>query len=131
MTKSVEGSTSKFLLGIAYQLIPLDPLIDEAQCKRDAKLMKDLNANAIRVYHVDPTADHSGCMTAFADVGIYLFVDLDTFDTQFNQVSHHQSVFLQLRPRLFAYVFFMAGKSRVEQVFIHRIQGSLGRISAI
>lgn len=80
-------------LGISYQLIPLDPLIDEAQCKRDAKLMKDLNANAIRVYHVDPTADHNGCMKAFADVGIYLFVDLDTFDTQLEQVSHHsQSV---------------------------------------
>lgn len=80
-----------FLLGIAYQLISLDPLIDEAQCKRDAKLMKDLNANAIRVYHVDPTADHSGCMTAFADVGIYLFVDLDTFDTQLSQVGHQSA----------------------------------------
>lgn len=93
--------------------------------------MKDLNANAIRVYHVDPTADHSGCMTAFADVGIYLFVDLDTFDTQFNQVCHYQSACLQLWPRLFAYVFLMTGNSRVEQVFIHRIQGGLGRISAI
>ena len=48
--------------------------------------MADLGANTIRVYHVDPTADHDGCMSAFADVGIYLFVDLDTFDTQFNQV---------------------------------------------
>lgn len=73
-------------LGIAYQLIALDPLIDTAQCTRDAKLMKELNANVIRVYHVDPTADHKGCMAAFADVGIYLFVDLDTFETQFNQV---------------------------------------------
>lgn len=43
--------------------------------------MKELGANAIRVYHVDPTADHDGCMSAFADAGIYLFVDLDTFDT--------------------------------------------------
>lgn len=121
----------KSFLGIAYQLIPLDPLIDEAQCKRDAKLMKDLNANAIRVYHVDPTADHSGCMTAFADVGIYLFVDLDTFDTQLEQVSHHQPVSSQLRPRLSAYVIFMAGNPRVEQVFVHRIQSSSRRVSAI
>lgn len=43
--------------------------------------MQQLGANAIRVYHVDPTQDHSGCMTAFANVGIYLFVDLDTFST--------------------------------------------------
>lgn len=43
--------------------------------------MKELGANAIRVYHVDPFADHTGCMKAFADAGIYLFVDLDSFQT--------------------------------------------------
>lgn len=64
-----------------------DPLIDTDQCSRDAALMKTLGANTIRVYHVDPTADHSGCMTAFANAGIYLFVDLDTFTTQIDPVS--------------------------------------------
>ena len=49
--------------------------------------MAELGANTIRVYHVDPEQDHDGCMSAFANVGIYLFVDLDTFDTQFNQAS--------------------------------------------
>lgn len=73
-------------LGVAYQLVSLDPLIDTTQCKLDAALMKSLGANAIRVYHVDPTGDHKGCMSAFADVGIYLFVDLDTFDTAISQV---------------------------------------------
>lgn len=48
--------------------------------------MSELGTNAIRVYHVDPTADHKGCMSAFADAGIYLFVDLDTFTTQIEQV---------------------------------------------
>ncbi|KAL9597248.1 MAG: hypothetical protein Q9179_004331 [Wetmoreana sp. 5 TL-2023] len=48
--------------------------------------MKDLGANAIRVYHVDPTADHKGCMDAFAEAGIYLFVDLDDFPTQIQPV---------------------------------------------
>ena len=67
---------------MAYQLTSLDPLLDTQQCTRDAKQMKDLGANTIRVYHVDPTQDHSGCMSAFADQGIYLFVDLDTFSTQ-------------------------------------------------
>jgi 1,3-beta-glucanosyltransferase GAS1 len=43
--------------------------------------MKQLGANTIRVYHVDATADHSGCMQAFADAGIYLIVDLDSFET--------------------------------------------------
>jgi len=48
--------------------------------------MSELGANAIRVYHVDANANHAGCMTAFADAGIYLFVDLDTFTTAIDQV---------------------------------------------
>ena len=75
------------LIGVAYQLLPDDPLIDTNQCKLDAALMKDLGANSIRVYHVDPNGDHDGCMKAFADNGIYLFVDLDTFTTQITQVT--------------------------------------------
>ena len=67
--------------GIAYQLTPEDPLVDTKQCAMDADLMKTLGANAIRVYHVDPEKDHDGCMTAFSNAGIYLFLDLDTFDT--------------------------------------------------
>ena len=51
--------------------------------------MQKLGANTIRVYHVDPTEDHKGCMSAFEDAGIYLFVDLDTFDTQINQVRRN------------------------------------------
>lgn len=73
-------------LGIAYQLIPEDPLIDTAQCERDIERMAELGTNAIRVYHVDPDADHDGCMNALADAGIYLFVDLDTFDTSIRPV---------------------------------------------
>ncbi len=41
--------------------------------------MKTLGANSIRVYHVDPTADHSGCMKEFDNAGIYALIDLDTF----------------------------------------------------
>ncbi|KAJ9158348.1 1,3-beta-glucanosyltransferase [Coniochaeta hoffmannii] len=70
-----------FMKGIAYQLTPDDPLVDTEQCTRDAGLMKTLGANVIRVYHVDPNADHDGCMSAFADAGIYTLIDLDTFST--------------------------------------------------
>ena len=72
--------------GVAYQLTSLDPLLDTTQCARDAKQMKDLGANTIRVYHVDPTQDHSGCMSAFEAQGIYLFIDLDTFTSQIDPV---------------------------------------------
>ncbi|KAI9876046.1 MAG: hypothetical protein M1830_007459 [Pleopsidium flavum] len=74
-----------FIKGVAYQLTSHDPLVDTKQCQLDASMMKDLGANTIRVYHVDPNADHSGCMSAFSDNGVYLFVDLDTFTTQITQ----------------------------------------------
>lgn len=83
----VGGVPANTNIGIAYQLTPQDPLIDTDQCQRDASLMATLGANAIRVYHVDPDADHTGCMTAFADVGIYTLIDLDTFTTYINPVS--------------------------------------------
>ena len=73
--------------GVAYQLIEDDPLVDPEQCGLDAKLMKDLGANSIRVYHVDATKDHTPCMTIFADAGIYLWVDLDSFTTYVKLVS--------------------------------------------
>lgn len=76
------NGTQFYIKGIAYQLTEADPLIDTNQCTLDAALMQTLGANAIRVYHVDASADHSGCMSAFANAGIYLFVDLDTFNTQ-------------------------------------------------
>ncbi|PKS06958.1 hypothetical protein jhhlp_005554 [Lomentospora prolificans] len=67
--------------GMSYQLRPKDPLIDTEQCKRDIELMSELGVNCIRVYHVDPKADHDGCMNAFDEAGIYVTVDLDTFNT--------------------------------------------------
>ncbi|GAB1737031.1 hypothetical protein NU219Hw_g393t1 [Hortaea werneckii] len=70
-----------FVKGIAYQRTEDDPLATPEQCKLDASLMQTLGTNSIRVYHVDPDADHDGCMQAFADAGIYAWIDLDTFDT--------------------------------------------------
>ncbi|CAI7627482.1 unnamed protein product [Penicillium glandicola] len=84
-----ENGTQFYIKGIAYQLTPSDPLIDTAQCKRDIARMSELGTNAIRVYHVDPSADHEGCMSALADAGIHLFVDLDTFTTQIEQTEPH------------------------------------------
>ncbi|TDZ37950.1 1,3-beta-glucanosyltransferase gas2 [Colletotrichum spinosum] len=94
-----------FMKGIAYQLRPDDPLVDTEQCTRDADLMKTLGTNAIRVYHVDPVANHDGCMAAFDKAGIYTLIDLDTFNsyiladkpywnqTQFNAYAKVMDVF--------------------------------------
>ncbi|KAI9807159.1 MAG: hypothetical protein M1825_005877 [Sarcosagium campestre] len=87
-----EDGNQFYIKGIAYQLTPLppyDPLLDVEQCQRDASVMEDLGANAIRVYHVQADEDHKGCMDAFADKGIYAFVDLDTFDTQIEAKNLH------------------------------------------
>jgi len=43
--------------------------------------MKTLGTNSLRVYHVDPKADHDKCMAVFDNAGIYLMIDLDTFDS--------------------------------------------------
>lgn len=76
-----ENGTQFYIKGVAYQLTDSDPLTDADQCARDASLMAELGANTIRVYHVDADSDHTDCMTTLADAGIYLLVDLDTFDT--------------------------------------------------
>ncbi|KAF2870771.1 Glucanosyltransferase-domain-containing protein [Massariosphaeria phaeospora] len=48
------------------------------QCNIDAPLIKDLGANVVRVYSVDPTLNHDACMKAFEDAGIYVIVDMST-----------------------------------------------------
>ncbi|MCJ1359290.1 MAG: hypothetical protein MMC33_009291 [Icmadophila ericetorum] len=80
-----EDGNQFYIKGVAYQLTSLDPLINATQCQLDATLMQELGANTIRVYHIDATQDHDGCMSAFSDAGIYAFIDLDTFTTQINQ----------------------------------------------
>ncbi len=80
------------MLGVAYQLRPEDPLGDTDQCQRDIALMKELGNNAVRVYHVSTDVDHDSCMKALADAGIYVLLDLDTFDTYVTPVSPYHSL---------------------------------------
>lgn len=84
--------------------------------------MKDLGANTIRVYHVDGGADHKGCMQAFSDAGIYLFVDLDDFPTQIEQVRASTTVAI-------SYSFAdkgCAGITSLESISIDSFRESVG-----
>ncbi|ORX47991.1 hypothetical protein DM01DRAFT_1410017 [Hesseltinella vesiculosa] len=71
-----------FIKGVAYQPRTskglYDPLADPEACARDAGLMSKLGLNLIRVYEVDPKKDHTQCMKSFADVGIYILLDIAT-----------------------------------------------------
>jgi 1,3-beta-glucanosyltransferase GAS1 len=46
-----------------------------------------LTGLTLLAYHVDPDGDHDGCMDAFAENGIYLFLDVDTFTTQIEETD--------------------------------------------
>ncbi|KZT52973.1 carbohydrate-binding module family 43 protein [Calocera cornea HHB12733] len=54
----------------------IDPLADAAGCARDIPYISSLKANAIRVYSVNSSLDHSSCMSAFSNAGIYVILDL-------------------------------------------------------
>lgn len=72
---------------MAYQFENIkDPLINTSKCQLDAGLIKDLGANTIRVYAVDGTQSHDGCMQAFASQGIYVWLDLPSPYMAFNRV---------------------------------------------
>ncbi|KAG9230247.1 Glucanosyltransferase-domain-containing protein [Amylocarpus encephaloides] len=80
-----------FLKGVAYQGTPDDPLVTTSQCQLDASLMKTIGTNSIRVYHVDPLLNHDGCMKAFADAGIYVWLSLPTFNTSIESTNPYWS----------------------------------------
>ncbi|RYP91525.1 hypothetical protein DL770_002371 [Monosporascus sp. CRB-9-2] len=62
-----------FIKGVTYVFdYILDPLLDTSQCQIDAGLIRDLGANTIRVYTVDGSQNHDGCMQAFRSQGIYI-----------------------------------------------------------
>ncbi|KAF2246398.1 carbohydrate-binding module family 43 protein [Trematosphaeria pertusa] len=54
----------------------IDPLADGPTCLRDIPYMTALNINVLRIYYVDANADHTTCMNALADAGIYVVTTL-------------------------------------------------------
>ncbi|KAL1970919.1 hypothetical protein VTN77DRAFT_2753 [Rasamsonia byssochlamydoides] len=87
------NGTEFYIRGVAYQE-PVgasgnftDPLADVSACQRDIPYLVKLRTNTIRVYGVDPTLDHSECMNALADVGIYTIIDLGSPQQSINRNS--------------------------------------------
>ena len=81
-----------YIKGIAYQSHSsdsnssfTDPLADTDACKRDIPYLQQLSTNLLRVYAVDVNQDHSGCMNALQDAGIYVIADLGEPDLSINR----------------------------------------------
>ena len=62
-----------------------DSMADVEGCKRDIPLLKELKTNTIRVYQIDPKADHKECMELLDEAGIYVVADLSEPATSINR----------------------------------------------
>ncbi|KAI0974039.1 glycoside hydrolase family 72 protein [Xylaria arbuscula] len=75
------GKDRFYVRGIDYQpggsSDNADPLADTDICTRDIKHFKDLGVNAVRVYSVDNSKDHTDCMNQLSAAGIYLVLDVN------------------------------------------------------
>ncbi|CAK7268714.1 hypothetical protein SEPCBS57363_003235 [Sporothrix epigloea] len=93
-----KNGTQFFIKGVAYQQDTgaagtttgssyVDPLSDVTLCQRDIPLLQKLQTNVIRTYAIDPTADHSACMTLLQNAGIYVISDLSEPSLSINRDS--------------------------------------------
>jgi hypothetical protein len=74
-----------------------DP-IAASTCKRDIAEFKKLGINTVRVYTVDNSANHDECMSALAEAGIYLALDVNSPDYSLNRydpAASYNDVYLQ------------------------------------
>ncbi|ROV87970.1 hypothetical protein VMCG_10679 [Cytospora schulzeri] len=106
-----QNGTQFYIKGIAYQqdtgsseaakrstgLDYIDPLADEALCKRDVPILAAAGTNTIRTYAIDPTADHDACMQLLADAGIYVISDLSSPDEAIDRSDPEWNVDLYKR----------------------------------
>jgi 1,3-beta-glucanosyltransferase GAS5 len=107
------GNDRFYIRGLDYQpggsSQVADPIADENGCKRDIPEFQKLGINTIRVYTVDNTANHDACMTALANAGIYLVLDVNTPKYSLNRADpapSYNDVYLQ---SIFATIDTFAG----------------------
>lgn len=65
----------------------IDPLANATNCQRDVPYLSKLGTNLVRTYAIDPTADHSECMSLLDDAGIYVLADLGSPQDSINRAT--------------------------------------------
>ncbi|SCU86889.1 LANO_0C09494g1_1 [Lachancea nothofagi CBS 11611] len=95
-----------YMKGIAYQEDSAnvtsgesfnDPLADYSTCSRDIPYMQAVDTNTIRVYALNTSLDHTQCMQALNDAGIYVIADLSQPSESINRDSPSWTVELYER----------------------------------
>jgi len=86
-------------------------LADSSACTRDIAEFKKLNINTIRVYAVDNTANHDACMTALANAGIYVALDVNSPNYSINRGTPGPSYNADYLQSVFATMDAFAGYS--------------------
>ncbi|KAK3379147.1 Glucanosyltransferase-domain-containing protein [Lasiosphaeria ovina] len=73
------GDDRFYIRGVDYQpggsAANVDPLADKKICEPDIEKFKKLGVNVVRVYSTDNSLDHTDCMNALSDAGIYVVLD--------------------------------------------------------
>jgi 1,3-beta-glucanosyltransferase GAS1 len=87
LLRKIRIMVSNNVLGVEYSYsIANETLVSEAQCKLDAALMQKLGANSVKFWNVD-SSNHSGCMFAYDQAGIYVWAGLSGLGAHLNPVS--------------------------------------------
>jgi hypothetical protein len=79
-----------------------DPLASGELCKEVIPYFKQLGINAIRVYAIDNSKDHSDCMSQLEEAGIYLILDVNTGTRAINRADPAPSYNAVLLQGIFA-----------------------------
>ena len=103
------NGTEFFIRGVAYQQDVggngtqttnanfVDPLVDIDGLNRDLPNLVALRTNAVRVYAIDTTKDHTQGMGMLADAGIYVIADLSAPNISINRDDPSWNVELYTR----------------------------------
>ncbi|KAI7015365.1 1,3-beta-glucanosyltransferase [Hortaea werneckii] len=117
------GDNRFYIRGVDYQPVSssdartggsseaTDPLADESICSRDIPYFQKLGLNTIRVYTVDNSKNHDKCMSALADAGIYLALDVNSPKYSLNRAEPEVSYNSDYLQSVFATIDAFAGYS--------------------